>query len=130
MALIASRRNAGDEAGVGELRAAIQDSVRRYHEAGITGTHMFWSVDYEEGLSAFLAGDTVKGLASIAKAVNDGYFIKPNAAFLIPIRAGQEARQSRERNRLLNIVCKDNPYQSFWQPEPGTCEQYLAETAN
>ena len=38
-ALIAIRRNAGEEAGVGELLAAMRDDVRRYREAGITSTY-------------------------------------------------------------------------------------------
>jgi TolB-like protein/Flp pilus assembly protein TadD len=35
-ALIAIRRNAGEEAGVGELLAAMRDEVRRLREAGVT----------------------------------------------------------------------------------------------
>jgi TolB-like protein/Tfp pilus assembly protein PilF len=80
MALIAVRRDVGDEAGIDEMHAAIRDNVRRYHEAGITGGTMYWNVDYEEGIFAFLAGDRDKGLASIAKSVEYGYFIRTNAA--------------------------------------------------
>ncbi len=72
MALIAIRRDAGEEAGVGELQAAIQDNVRRYHEAGITRGTVLWSVDYEEGIATFLAGDHEQGLAYIAKGAEDG----------------------------------------------------------
>ena len=39
-----------------------------------------------------------------------------------PIRASQEARQARERERFLAIVCPDNPYAAVWQPAEGTCE--------
>ncbi len=46
-----------------------------------------------------------------------------------PIRASQAARQVRERNRFLAIVCTDNPYEAVWQPAEGTCERY-AEAAN
>jgi TolB-like protein/DNA-binding winged helix-turn-helix (wHTH) protein/Tfp pilus assembly protein PilF len=136
MALIAIRRDVGEEAGVGELRAAIQDNVRRYHEAGITRGTLFWSVDYEEGVTAFLTGNREGGLASIAKAAEDGYFIQPNAAYLqalyddpgfAPILAAQQARQARERDRFLNVVCNNNPYQEVWRPQPGTCRQYLSE---
>jgi TolB-like protein/Tfp pilus assembly protein PilF len=131
-ALIAIRRDAGEDAEAAELLAAISDNVRRYHQAGIAGTKLIFSVDFEEGLVAYLAGGHEKGLALIAKAVEDGYFILPNEAYLqslyddpgfAPILADQEARQARERNKFLAIVCTDNPYAAAWQPAEGTCER-------
>jgi TolB-like protein len=139
-ALIAIRRDAGEETGVGELMAAMRDNVRRYREADITsGGGIFRNVDYEEGLAAYLAGEHERGLALIAKAVEGGFFIMPWEAYLqglyddpgfAPIRAKQEARQVREREKFLAIVCNDNPYASFWQPAEGTCEQFAAAQAN
>ena len=138
-ALIAIRRNAGEEAGVGELLAAMRDDVRRYREAGITSKYWNLNVDYEEGLVTYLSGEHEKGLALIAKASKDGYFIWPKAAYLqtlyddpgfAPILASQEARQLRERNRFLTIVCTDNPYEAVWQPAEGTCERFAAEGGN
>jgi len=135
-ALIAIRRDAGEEAEVGELVAAMRDDVRRYREAGVIRVYSFYhSVDYEEGLVEYLAGEREKGLALIARAVEDGFFIPPNQAYLqvlyddpgfAPIRASQEARRDRERERFLDIVCTDNPYLSVWQPAEGTCEQFAA----
>jgi len=133
--LIAIRRDAGEEAAVGELLAAIRDNVRRYREAEITNP----VVDYEEGLAAYLAGERDRGLALIAKASKDGYFIWPKVAYLqtlyddpgfAPILASQKARQLRERNRFLAIVCTDNPYEEVWQPAEGTCERFAAEGGN
>jgi len=132
-ALIAIRRAAGEEVGVGELVAAIRDNVRRYHDAGITNGPLSYSVDYEAGLATYLAGEHELGLELIAKGANDGYFIPPSEAYLqtlyddpgfIPIRAGQEARQIHERERLLAIVCTDNPYAAVWQLAEGTCERF------
>ena len=130
-ALIASRLNAGEEASVGELLAAIKDNVRRYRETGLVG-----GADYEEGIYAYLSGERERGLALIAKAADEGFFILPNEAYLqtlyddpdfAPIMSGQQDRQSRERNRFLNIVCTDNPYEEVWQPAEGTCERFAAE---
>ena len=127
-ALIVIRRDAGEEAKVGELIAAINDDVRRNREAGII-------VDYEEGLAAYLSGERESGLALIAKAVEDGFFILPNEAYLqvlyddpgfAPIRESQEARQAREREKFLAVVCTDNPYADYWQPAEGTCERFAA----
>jgi len=130
-ALIAIRRDAGEEAEVDELLAAIRDNVRRYGEAGITQADLYVGVDFEEGLAAYLAGERDKGLALIAKGAEAGFFIPQNEAYLqtlyddpgfAPIRASQEARQARERERFLVIVCTDNPYAAVWQPSEGTCE--------
>ncbi len=145
-ALIAIRRDAGDEIGVDEILAAIKDNVRRYREAGYTnGTSYFadgtsyLSADYEEGVAAYLAGEREQGLVLIAKAADDGYFILPNEAYLqtlyddpgfAPIIARQEARQARERKRFLDIVCVDNPYEAVWHPAEGTCERFAAEQEN
>jgi len=135
-ALISIRRDAGDEAGVGELLVAIRDNVRRYREAGYT-TLWYFSPDYEEGLAAYFAGEHETGLTLIARAVEDGYFMLPNEAILqtlfddpgfAPILEVQKARQARERNRFLSIVCTDNPYEAVWQPAEGTCERFYTET--
>ncbi len=143
-ALIAIRRDAGEEAKVEELLTAIRDNVRRYREAGITAaaiTGQLWmySVDYEEGLAAYLAGERERGLALIAKGVEDGFFIPPSESYLqmlyddpgfAAVRASQEARQARERNKFLDIVCTDNPYEAVWQPAEGTCERFAAAGEN
>ena len=140
-ALVAIRRDAGDETGVDEILAAIKDNVRRYREIGYTNGswHVYVSPDFEEGLADFLAGERKKGLELIARGVEDGFFIMPNEAYLqtlyddsgfAPILAIQEARQSRERDKFLAIVCADNPYEEVWQPVEGTCEQFAAGGGN
>jgi len=138
-ALIAIRRDAGDEAGVDEILAAIKDNVRRYRETGYTNGPWYVSADYEEGVAAYLAGERERGLMLIAKAADGGFFIFPNGAYLqtlyddpgfAQIIAGQEARQARERNRFLSIVCTNNPYADVWQPAEGTCERFAEEQQN
>ena len=137
--MIAIRRDAGEDAEVGELVAAIRDNVRRYHEAGITRARPGVSADYEEGLAAYFVSERERGLALIAKGAEDGYFIMQSEAYLqslyddpgfAPIRAGQEARQVRERKRFLHVVCTDNPYEAVWQPAKGTCERFAAAGGN
>jgi TolB-like protein len=140
-ALIVIRRSAGEKSGVTELVAAIRDNVRRYQEAGFRNDSFLIgpSPDYEEGLAAYLSGEPEKGLALIDKAVSDGFFIPQYEAYLqtlyddqgfAPIREMQEARQTRERNKFLTIVCTDNPYEDVWQPAEGTCERFAAEQKN
>jgi TolB-like protein/DNA-binding winged helix-turn-helix (wHTH) protein/Tfp pilus assembly protein PilF len=143
-ALSAIYRAAEEDDEVAKLVAAIRGNVRRNREAGITaaGLTLFFvmfSVDYEEGLAAYLEGDREKGIALIAKAAEDGFFILPGEDYLqvlyddpgfASIRVGQEARQARERERFLAIVCTDNPYATIWQPAEGTCEQSAAAGGN
>jgi tetratricopeptide (TPR) repeat protein len=138
-ALVVMRRDAGDEGGADELVAAMRADIGRKKEAGATLTDAEDSVDYSEGLAAYLAGERETGLALIARAVEYGFFIPPYEAYLqtlyndpgfAPIRASQEARQVREREKFLAIVCHDNPYATVWQPAEGTCEQFAAANRN
>jgi tetratricopeptide (TPR) repeat protein len=133
VALIAIRHAANDEAGVEEIVAAIQDNVRRYRKAGIVGRSPYYSADYEDGLSSYLSGDRERGLALLNKATASGIFVPLNVAYMqpfyddpgfVPILERQQIRQARERNKVLAVVCADNPYESVWQPEDGTCEGF------
>jgi len=120
-ASIAARRDAGDDAKVGELVTAIKDNMRRYREADIVGDGRSFGADYEEGIAWYLSGDPERGIALLDKAGEDGVFIPPNEAYLqaiyddpgfAPILALPEARQRCERARILAAV---------WQPAEGTC---------
>jgi hypothetical protein len=64
----AIRLDAGEEAGAGELPAAMRDNVRRRREAGEMMAGFDDSVDYEEGIADYLAGEHKKGLELIANA--------------------------------------------------------------
>jgi hypothetical protein len=91
------------------------------------------SVDYHDGIAAYLSGERDKGLRLIARAVDDGFWIPPMSAFqedrfrepgFAPLLEVNEARQARERTKLLDAVCDDNPYASVWQPLPETCRSH------
>ena len=71
-ALIAVRRDAGEEEGVDELVAAIMDNVRRYRQAGIVGDGRSFGPDYEEGIALYLSGDYEMGLALLDEGTEDG----------------------------------------------------------
>jgi len=138
-ALIAVRRDAGEEERVDEVVVAIMDNVRRYREAEIVGDGRSFGPDYEEGIALYLSGDRESGLALLDKATEDGVFIPTNEAYLqaiyddpgfAPILARQEARQVREREKILAVVCTDNPYEAVWQPAEGTCERFNASSGN
>jgi tetratricopeptide (TPR) repeat protein len=138
-ALIHARRSTGDESSVSELVEAIRVHVRRYRKAGMTVAAWDFSADYEEGLGYFLSGERETGLALIRKGADEGFFIPLNEAYLevlyddpgfAQIEERQSARQARERDRFLAIVCTDNPYAAVWQPAERTCERIAAAGGN
>ncbi|MDX1460836.1 MAG: hypothetical protein R3348_07245 [Xanthomonadales bacterium] len=135
-ALIAVYRAAGEEGKVVELIDGIRDNVRRYAEAGISGSSGQAGPVYEDGLVRLMSGDDHQGIELITRAVQAGYVIPPGVAYLeflydhpgfAAIRAFQEERQSREREKFLDVVCSDNTYSASWRPEDGTCERYVSE---
>ena len=128
--LLAIRLARGDDDGVIEIVAAIRENVARYREAGMTGlVDQFASADLEEGVADYYAGRRERGLALITKASEDGVFIMPNGGLMQPgvdpgfdaILERQEEHQTREREKFLSTVCKNNPYTDVWQPMPETC---------
>lgn len=130
--LIAMRRSDSEDNDVSDLLAAMKEISRQLSEGGILfrGT-----IEYTSGLAALLEGDREKGIELIRQAVERGYYIFPKVAWLqslyddpdyASIIAIQEARQLRERGRFLGVVCVDNPYEAFWQPEEVSCEQFKA----
>jgi len=131
LALMATRQVRQDEAGVTELQGALRDAVRRYEAAGFVHCDPLEGCAYfDGGIAAYLAGDREEGMALIAKAVESGYFIAPNKAFLqflyddpgfAPVRERQRALQARQRDRFLAVVCSDNPYADVWRPAEETC---------
>jgi len=132
-ALVACLRDAGADAGAMRVLAEYKDFLRRYREAGIVQTDWQTSLDWFDGVAAYLAGDRTAGLELMAKAVRDGYWIRPAAPFqwsmyddpgFTPLLEEQEARQAREQAKLLAVVCTNNPFAAVWQPAAETCARY------
>jgi TolB-like protein len=138
--LIAARRAAGDTEGADRILAIWREGIKAHRAAGITATYEGWyGIDYHDGVVSWLTGDRQKALRLLRQAVEDGFTIPPRSAY-------QEARYSdpafarlldrqneihtRERHKVLAIVCSDNPYAEVWQPLDKTCETYRAELAD
>jgi len=129
--LIATRKHFDEASDVNDLLSAMKERTRLRFEAGITSSG---EADYIFGLAIFLEGNREEGLEAIRRSVEKGRFIRLNQGHLqslydnpgfAPILAIQESHQERERKRLLEVVCSDNPYAAFWRPEPGTCEEFV-----
>jgi hypothetical protein len=133
LALLASRRLAGDETGNEVLVTALQDSVHRYRQAGIVGCDITSCIDYEMAIVAWLSGDPESAAALLDRAVERGYLIRPNHAYLqflydnsrlTPVFERLRAHQANERRKFLAALCPNNPFAAVWQPLEGTCEKY------
>lgn len=133
LALYTLRLADGDVAGAKEIEDAIHAEIQRARGAGISVTRRNGSLDFSEGAIRYLSGEKQQGLMLIKTAVSDGYWIRLNAPYLEslvsdpefePILAIQLATEKRERDKLLSIVCRDNPYQAVWQPSAKTCLQW------
>lgn len=131
-AIIAVRHHAESIDGIADLIEPFREDVTRQHEAGMVMTTWTMSAEYEEGLVEFFSGQKTRGLALIARAVENGVFILPAEAYMeilydepafAPIRVRQEQRQAEERHKVLAVVCNENPYSSVWQPADGTCSE-------
>jgi adenylate cyclase len=134
-ALVVVRRDAGDEVAANQVVVTLRDDARRIRDAGITLTELYKSIDYQEGVAAYLAGERDTALALISKAAKDGFWIPPLSAFqksryqdpdFAAILEKQAVRQARELGKVLAVVCGNNPYTSVWQPAEETCEQFAA----
>jgi TolB-like protein len=135
-ALYTMRRDAGDEEGAQEILDALWRNIMRHREAGIVVTQQpYYSIDYQEGIAAYLSGDRARSLELISKASADGFDIFPVSPFqearyqrpeFAAVLERQAVRKAREAEKLLKVVCYDNPSPDIWQPTDETCEQYLS----
>jgi hypothetical protein len=83
LALISVRQERGDVAGVAEMKAALNEAVRRYAVAGLATCGVaIGCVDFDAGIAAYLNADREQALALISRSIERGYFIPPNLAFL------------------------------------------------
>ena len=91
------------------------------------------------GYTAMMAKDEQQGLALLDAAVKQGEFIPTNQEYLrfiyddaafAPILARQQANQARERDKVLSVVCLDNPYADVWVPMESTCSGYVEPSVN
>jgi TolB-like protein len=136
--LIAARRDGNDTVGAEEILAIWKEGIKRHRAAGVTATfHSFYSIDYHDGVVAWLEGDRERSLGLLRRAVDDGFSLAPPSEFqrdryndpeFAALFERQAQIQARERRKVLSVVCNDNPYAEVWQPMDVTCERYREET--
>jgi len=131
IALHVSRSNSGTTTANGDLLAHMRKSVELSAESGVISDGMFWDVDFQAGIADWLDVQRESALGLFRKAVERGYFIFPNEAYLqelydhpgfAPIMEIQRQRQERERVKFLSVVCRDNPHPDLWSPPVDSCQ--------
>jgi TolB-like protein/DNA-binding winged helix-turn-helix (wHTH) protein len=136
LALIGARRASGEETGSKVLIAALQESVRRYRDAGMVNCNLSRCIDFEAAIAAYLSGERQSAVNLLISAVDHGHLIPPNFAFLqflyddpalVPVFERQRAHVLAERQEFLQAICPHNPYARVWQPVDGTCETDIGE---
>jgi adenylate cyclase len=132
--MIGLRRAAGKSDD--EYLLTMKNTAAHSAEAGIK---YYGDGHMQLGMAKFLEGHQEEGLAIVRREVENGGHFNMNVGFMqefyehpdfAPIQAIQDAMQEREREKLLTIVCNNNPYEAVWQPQPGTCEAFAAEQEN
>lgn len=131
MALRASRLSTGTTTANGGLLAYMRRSVEVSTEGGVISDGIFWDADFQAGIADWLAEQRESALGLIRKAVERGFFVFPNEAYLqdlyhhpgfAPIMEIQREHRTQERTKFLSVVCHDNPDPGLWSPPIDACQ--------
>ncbi len=129
MRLAFARRKAGNEQGAHEIAEIVQKDQAARHAAGFHN-------QYENRTRAMLAafdGEPDRVIAELETAIDLG--LRDPLVFADPIFEGLrddprfvklkkdlDAILGREREKVLQLICFNNPTPDNWQPLPETCE--------
>jgi tetratricopeptide (TPR) repeat protein len=125
---IAARVAVGDMEGARFAVELVDKEGETRRAAGIDVAPDYLNIGYAH----YLIGEKEKGLATLAKVVELGFYVPVFQAFLkelrsdpdfAPLLAKQQAKQSEQREKFLAVMCGlDNPVPNFWRPSEKACE--------
>jgi len=133
--LAVTRRRTGDEQGAREAAEMIRQLVA---ENSAEGSHQEY--DLNLAMLAAFDHDAAGAIAALRSAVLRGLtwkvilddpvfdYLQENPEF-IALRQELDEILAREREKILQLICFDNPVPDEWQPLPETCEGVVAQTA-
>ncbi|PLX57180.1 MAG: hypothetical protein C0629_03615 [Chromatiales bacterium] len=129
MRLAFGRRSAGNEQGAQEIAEIVRKDQAARHAAGFHN-------QYENRTKAMLAafdGEPDRVIAEFKTAIDIG--LRDPLVFADPIfeglrddprfvklKEGLDVILAREREKVLQLICFNNPTPDNWQPLPETCE--------
>lgn len=130
-ALVTTHREAGDVERAKKILDLMEAGVRKNRQFLASTSGWYESVDYKAGIVESLSGNRETGVALIAKAVDEGFWLSPPSPFqepmyddpaIVEILDRQKIRQAREREKVLDVVCADGFSHPVWVPKEETCE--------
>jgi TolB-like protein/Tfp pilus assembly protein PilF len=134
MTLAEARRRSGDEEGAQAAAAIVMDD----HAARIAAGRKHENLDVWGALIAAFDGDYDSAITSLRSAVDRG--LRDKIVFddlifeelrddprFISIREDLDAILADEREKVLQLICFNNPVPDDWRPLPQTCEGVVNE---
>ncbi len=128
-----ARRVSGDEAGAQYVAGIVRQTLADRHADGEQGIEL----DLSEAMLATFERDRDRTIEALRSAVRRGLVflayidgpafdeMRDDPEFQ-KIRREMEARLDEEHEKVLRLICFNNPVPDQWQPLPETCEGVVA----
>jgi TolB-like protein len=129
MALALARRKTDDEPGAQEAARIVSQRLGQRRAAGVKT----WFLDLAEALLAAFEHDRDSTLKALKSAIQSG--LRTHVLFSDPmfedlrddpgyvaLRQELEEILAKEREKILQLICFNNPAPEDWQPMPETCD--------
>jgi len=136
MRLAYVRRISGDEAGAQEVAAIARDEYADRYAAGIRNGNIY----HAAGMIAAFNNEPQRAIAALRTGVRDSS-LRFNIAFgspiydalrddpgFIEVRKELDDIIAVEHEKILQLICFNNPSPNEWRPLPETCEGVIEET--
>jgi len=136
MRLAYVRRIRGDEAGAQEMAAIARDEYAKMYAAGKRNGDIYTSA----GMIAAFDNKSQRAIAALRTGVRDSSiryrFAFDNPIFdalrdelgFIEVRKELDDIIAVEHEKVLQLICFNNPSPNVWRPLPETCEGVVEET--
>jgi tetratricopeptide (TPR) repeat protein len=126
--LAVARRKTGDEKGALEAAGTIRERVARQVAEG-----SYQRYDLNAAMLAAFDNEPVGAIAALKSAVRRGLSWKvflddpvfedlQDEPGFVAVRQELDENLAREHEKILQLICFDNPVPDEWQPLPETCE--------
>jgi hypothetical protein len=123
------RKESGDDAGAETAILLVRQDHAARREAGLIDQHLHRT----EAMMAAIEGNRGVVMTSIRRALdrglnNPGFFDEPvfrelqNDTDFLALSAELDNRLAGEKQKVLQLICFENPVPDYWQPMPETCE--------
>jgi len=134
MRLALARRNAGDEEGAQAAAQIVRQELAAGRAAGVVS----FEQDLTEAMLAAFDQDTDHAITALQSAIQRGlrfliYVDEPDFDDLrdeprfVALRQAMNVLLAEEHDKVLQLICFNNPVPEDWQPMPETCEDVVEQ---